>query len=90
MFIFYFVFFSDWTGPGIKLYNIVNFENLIRESARIEPLSAISLSILLRTSTSENAIEASKMRLKSQMPNLQSAYCGKFKQYMQKEEEIML
>ena len=51
---------SVWTHQ----YNIVNLKNLIRESARIEWLSAIFLSALLRSGTSENAIKAIEMRSK--------------------------
>ena len=49
--------FFYFTGPRIKFYNIVNFKNFICESARIEPPSAIFLSTLLRSDTSENAIK---------------------------------
>ena len=39
--------FSDWKGPGVKCYNIVNFKN-----------SAIFVSAFLRCDTSGNAIKA--------------------------------
>ena len=44
--------FSDWTGSGMKFYNIVNFKSLIRKPARIELPSAILLSALLRSDIS--------------------------------------
>ena len=49
------------------LDNYLNFKNLICESARIEPQSAIFLSALLRSNISEYAIQAIPMRLNRQM-----------------------
>ena len=75
----------------MKLYNIVNLKNLIRESAGIELPSAIFLSALLRRDTSESAIEAIQMRSKWQMlfvirllRKIWTVWC------VQKEEEITL
>ena len=68
VYIFYFILFLIGQAPEwIKLYNIVDFRNLIRECARIELLSAIFLSAFLRSDTSENAIKAIQMRSKWQM-----------------------
>ena len=54
-----FCHFSVWTGPEMKLYNIVNWKYSFRESARIEPRSVIFLS-----ASSANAIKAIQMRSK--------------------------
>ena len=73
------------------LYIIVSLSNLIRESVKIEPQSAILLSTLLRSDTSDNAIKAMQMRSKWQMQfiicllrKIRAVWC------MQKEETITL
>ena len=54
MYILYFIHLSDLTGPGINFFNIFNFKNSMRESARTEPPFAMFSSALLRTNASEN------------------------------------
>ena len=53
--VFFILSFSDWARPRIKFY-ILSFKNLIRESDRIEPPSAIFLSASIRSDISENTI----------------------------------